>query len=162
MNNAQKAQDDVIRQNILQSIKREQSISLVEKMAIKNVRFMLVWNFKDEEKTQQALRRHQLAVKEGRSRKLILMAFQHQVLPEYTILALTTPPLDHEISGFGFNPVKKDKANWQPIQYKNRKGKEHLNSRDGDYSHTSNYYYMDKQDVVDFLTMSEQIEMLYK
>lgn len=138
---------------------------MVDALHSKGCKFMLTRNFKDLEKTQKAVRNHHQAVAEGRQRKIIVMAIQHDTLPDYTILVTTSFPNEREVEQFGFFPVKKDKANWQSIQYRNRKGKEHLNSRDGDYGHTTNYNYLPIEEVHQYLKMAEkaeQIQMVYK
>lgn len=138
---------------------------MVNALHQKGCKFLLTRNFKDLERTQEAVQEHHRAVAEGTQRKIILMAIQHDILPDYTILVTSDYPMEKEVERFGFFPVKKDRANWIPIQYRNRKGKEHLNSRDGDYSHTTNYTYLPIEEVHDYLKMAEkqdQIQLIYK
>jgi hypothetical protein len=138
---------------------------MVDQLNSKGCKFILTRNFKDLEKTQKAVQKHHQAVAEGRQRKIIIMAIQHDTLPDYTILVTLGYPNEREVEQFGFFPVKKDRANWIPIQYRNRKGKEHLMDRDGDYAHTTNYNYLHISEVHDYLKMAEkqeQIQLVYK
>jgi len=138
---------------------------MVEALHTKGCKFLLTRNFKDLEKTQQAVRKHHKAVAEGRQRKIIVMAIQHDILPDYTILVTTTYPNEREVEKFGFYPVKKDRANWIPIQHLNRKGPEHLHDRTGDYEHTTNFNFMELEEVKEYLKMAEkqeQIKLVYK
>ena len=138
---------------------------MVDTLYSKGCKFLLTRNFKDTKKTQEAVLRHHKAVAEGNQRKLILMAIQHDILPDYTILVTTTYPNEREVEQYGFHPVKKDRANWIPIQYRNRMGKEHLNSRDGDYEHTTNFNFLTLEEVQQYIKMAqkqEQIELIYK
>jgi hypothetical protein len=138
---------------------------MVNALHSKGCKFMLTRNFKDLEATQNAVKTHHREVEAGTQRKIIVMAIQHDVLPDYTILVTAGYPNEREVERFGFYPVKKDRANWQSIQFRNRKGKEHLNSRDGDYDHTSNYNFLPLDEVQDYLKMAEkqeQIKLVYK
>ena len=93
------------------------------------------------------------------------MVIQNEVLPDYTIIVVTEPPHPNQVDRYGFYPVKKDRANWIPIQYTNRKAKEHLNSRDGDYEHTTNISYLPLEEVHQYIKMvekAEQITLIYK
>lgn len=138
---------------------------MVEKLHQKGCKFLLTRNFKDVEKTRIAVRKHHKAVAEGRERKIILVAIQHEVIPDYTILVTTTYPIPSEVEQYGFYPVKKDRANWIPVQYLNRNGKEHYASREKDYSHTTNYQFLSVEQVKEFLKMvekEEQIQLIYK
>lgn len=138
---------------------------MVDALYKKGCKFLLTRNMKGVEATQEAVKKHHLAVNEGKQRKLILMAIQHDILPDYTILVCTDYPFEREVEQFGFYPVKKDRANWIPIQYKNREGKEHLNDRTGDYEHTTNHNFLYLDEVHDYLKMAEkqeQIQLIYK
>ena len=95
----------------------------------------------------------------------ILMIIQNEVIPDYTILVVTEPPHPNQVERHGFFPVKKDRVNWIPMQYANRKGKEHLRDREGDYEHTTNISYLPVEEVHEYLRMvekAEQIQLIYK
>jgi hypothetical protein len=138
---------------------------MVDALHHKGCKFLLTRNFKDLEKTQKAVQKHHQAVAEGRQRKIIVMAIQHDVLPDYTILVTTTFPNEREVEQFGFFPVKKDRANWISIQYRNRKGKEHDNEWSDTTEHTTNYNFLPVSEVHEYLKMAEkmeQIKLIYK
>jgi hypothetical protein len=138
---------------------------MVNALHSKGCEFLLTRNFKDLEKTQKAVRKHHQAVAEGRQRKIIVMAIQHDVLPDYTILVTLGPPNEREVEQYGFFPVKKDRANWTPIQYRNRKGKEHDHEWSNNSAHTTNYNFLPIEEVHEYLKMAqkqEQIELIYK
>lgn len=131
---------------------------MVDKLHANGCKFLLTYGNRSLPETQKA-------VLEGRRLGPILMAIQHDVLPEYAILVLAEYVEEGSVERFGFHPVKKDKANWIPIQYKNRKGKEHLNSRDGDWLHTSNHNYLPVEEVHEYIKLvekQEQINLIYK
>lgn len=138
---------------------------MVNTLHSKGCKFLLTRNFKDLERTQEAVQTHHKAVAEGTQRKIILMAIQHDILPDYTILVCSDYPREREVEQFGFFPVKKDRANWIPIQYKNRKGKEHDHNWSESYSHTTNHTYLPIEEVHEYLKMAEkqeQIQLIYK
>lgn len=135
---------------------------LVDTLDGRGCKFMLVRNFKDVVKTRNAIRRHHIAVKNRRHRKIIVMAIFSETYEDYLVLVTTTYPLPSEVERFGFYPVKKDRANWVPIQYKNRKGKEHLNSRDGDYEHTTNYIFIAPDELKEMLIKDAKLRVIYK
>lgn len=132
---------------------------LVDTLDGRGCKFMLVRNFKDVAKTRNAIRR---AVKNRRHRKIIVMAIFSETYEDYLVLVTTTYPLPGEVERYGFYPVKKDRVNWVPIQYKNRKGKEHLNSRDGDYEHTTNYIFIAPDELKEMLIKDAKLRVIYK
>lgn len=141
------------------------TVLMVNTLAKKGCKFVLTRNFKGLEATQEAVQKHHTAVAEGRQRKLILMAIQHEIIPDYTILVTTTYPEEREIEQFGFYHVKKDRANWIPIQYKNRKGKEHDHNWSESYHHTTNCTYLHTDEVLEYIKMvekQEQLQLVYK
>jgi ribosomal protein L32E len=139
------------------------SALMVDTLHSKGCKFLLTRNFKGLDKTQEAVQKHHEAVAKGMQRKIIIMAIQHEILPDYTILVCTTYPNEKEVEKFGFFPVKKDRANWIPIQYRNRKGKEHIAPQG--YNHTTNFNFLPLEEVHEYLKMAEkaeQIQLIYK
>lgn len=131
---------------------------MVNTLHQKGCHFLLTRNFKDLVQTQKAVQNHHRAVAEGNQRKIIVMAIQNQELPDYTILVTTTFPNEKEVEKFGFFPVKKDRANWIPIQYRNRKGKEHLQEMGTD--HTTNFNFLPLEEVYEYINIGKPVEEL--
>lgn len=132
---------------------------LVDTLYGRGYKFMLVRNFKDVAKIRNAIRRQ--SVKNRRHRKIIVMAIFSETYEDYLVLVTTTYPLPGELEQYGLYPVKKDPS-WVPIQYKNRKGKEHLNSRDGDYEHTTNYIFIAPDELKEMLIKDAKLRVIYK
>lgn len=131
----------------------------VNKLHEKGCRFLLARNFKGFGSSAFAENAKNCASTGG-----VILIIQNEVIPDYTILVVTEPPHANQIERHGFYPVKKDRKNWIPIQYANRKGKEHLKDREGDYEHTTNISYLPLDEVHDYLQMvekTEQITLIY-
>ena len=138
---------------------------MVDTLYKKGCKFLLTRNMKSVGATQEAVLKHHEAVSKGLQRRLIIMAIQHDILPDYTILVCTDYPFEREVEKFGFYPVKKDRANWIPLQYSNRTHKEHIRDYDGDYDHTTNFNFLYPDEVHEYLKMAEkqeQIQLIYK
>lgn len=138
---------------------------MVDKLHSKGCKFMLTRNFKDSEKIRVILLKHNKAVSKGRQRKIIVMVIQNELLPDYSILVTSTYPNIKEVEQFGFYPVRKDRANWIPIQYLNRDSLEHLSNHQGDFEHTTNHAFLGLQEVNEYIKLAEkqeQIKMIYK
>jgi hypothetical protein len=151
-----------------QVIQRVENRVLLEQVAwqlnrVPNVKFLLVWNFKSPEDIRTSFTKY----RQGGGRE-VLAVFKSEVFEGYSVLAIQGTPNFMMLPSLGFNPVRRDKANWRPRvwQYSDEDAKGWGGGHEGrnyrNYEVADNFRWMPFDQLIEFIRKDFEISLIYK